>query len=217
MNKPAIVDVVARYTELKRVGREWVGLSPFRTEKTPSFHVNEEKETFYDFGDGEGGDVIRFIELIEGLDFKGALAHLGLNDQHRPTRGEISKRELVRQASRDLAAWALALSERIGALMRGLGQRMHMARKVLRELPEADKRLLWAEIQRAEREWEILSALDEDLVDSNQTATIWEDRESIEQLVGDCGTYTNEEIEDVFPPITDAYRQRLTRFVRGEA
>ncbi len=217
MNKPAIVDVVARYTELKRVGREWVGLSPFRTEKTPSFHVNEEKETFYDFGDGEGGDVIRFIELIEGLDFKGALAHLGLNDQHRPTRGEISKRELIRQASKNLTAWVLNMSESIGARMREIGNRTHIAQKILKELAGADVAHLQEVIQRGEREREILSALDRDMVDPEQIATMWEDRESIEQLVGDCGTYTNEEIEDVFPPITDAYRQRLTRFVRGEA
>ena len=217
MNKPAIVDVVARYTELKRVGREWVGLSPFRTEKTPSFHVNEEKETFYDFGDGEGGDVIRFIELIEGLDFKGALAHLGLNDQHRPTRGEISKRELIRQASKNLTAWVLNMSESIGARMREIGNRTHIAKKILKELAGADVAHLQEVIQRGEREREILSALDRDMVDPEQIATMWEDRESIEQLVGDCGTYTNEEIEDVFPPITDAYRQRLTRFVRGEA
>ncbi len=89
--------------------------------------------------------------------------------------------------------------------------------KILKELAGADVAHLQEVIQRGEREREILSALDRDMVDPEQIATMWEDRESIEQLVGDCGTYTNEEIEDVFPPITDAYRQLLTRFVRGEA
>lgn len=92
-----------------------------------------------------------------------------------------------------------------------------MAQKVLRELPGADKRLLQAEIRRAEREWEILSTLDEDLVDPKQVGSLWTDRESIEQLVGINRTYSNEEIENMYPPLTEAYRKRLTRYVRGEA
>jgi len=205
-----ISEVVGKYVQLRRSGKELTGLCSFHSEKTPSFFVNEEKGVFRCHGCLKGGDVIRFIELIEGLDFKGALSHLGLADQPKPSRAVIKKRERVRQASRNLAAWALALSERIGKQMREIGNRVHMAQKVLKELPGADKHLLWAQIRSPEREWQILSALDEDLVNPTQTATLWEDRESIEQLA-ECGeTYSSEEIKNMYPPLTDAYRKRLT-------
>lgn len=215
--RPNIVEVVSGYVPLRKSGKEYNGLCPFHSEKTPSFTVSEDKGVFHCFGCGEGGDVIRFIELIEGFDFKGALAHLGLNDQPRPTRGEISKRELARQTSKNLTAWVLNMSESIGARMRELGQRAHTAQKILKELPGADERLLREVIQRVEGEWQILSALDEDLLDPTQTATLWEDRETIGRLVGNNRTYSNEEIENMHPPLTDAYRQRLTRYARGEA
>ena len=217
MNRLSIVEVVGRYTELKRSGKEWRGLCPFHAEKTPSFFANEEKGVFRCHGCLEGGDVIRFIERMEGLSFPQALAHLGLTDQPKPTREKIKKRERVRQASRKLATWALSVSERVGTQMRELGQRAYMAQKVLRELPGADNRLLWAEIRGTEREWEILSTLDEDLVDPKQVGSLWTDQESIEQLVGINRTYSNEEIENMYPPLTEAYRKRLTRYVRGEA
>lgn len=212
-----IVEVVSGYVPLRKSGKEYTGLCPFHSEKTPSFTVSEDKGVFHCFGCGEGGDVIRFVEKIENVDFKGAIAHLGLTKETRPTLAEVKRQRRLRQASKNLTAWALALSERIGTQMREIGNRAHMAQKVLRELPGADKRLLQAEIRRAEREWEILSALDEDMVDSKQVGNLWEDRETIERLVGYSETYTNEDIEDAFPPITDAYKQRLTRHVRGEA
>lgn len=181
-DRPSILEIVSSYVSLRRCGKEWVGLSPFRPEKTPSFYVNDEKGTFYDFGGGEGGDVIRFIELIEGLDFKGALAHLGLNDQPRPTRAKIKERERVRQASRNLAAWALALSERIGTRMRELGQRAYTTRKVLRELPGADEEPLLDEIENCERQWEILQVLDDDLNDPAFLLELWKQRDSVEVI-----------------------------------
>jgi DNA primase len=58
---------------LKRAGRNFKGLSPFANERTPSFIVSPEKQIWHDFSSGKGGDVISFIEEVEGLDFKGAL------------------------------------------------------------------------------------------------------------------------------------------------
>ena len=182
--KSSITEAVSRYTSLRRCGVEYNGLCPFHSEKTASFYVNEEKGLFYCYGCHEGGDVIHFIEKIEDVDFKAALAHLGLADQPKPTRAVIKKRETIRQASRNLAAWALALSERIGTQMRESGDRAHMAKKILRELPRADKELLQGEIERASREWHILSTLEEDVLDPKQTAALWKDREDIERLVG---------------------------------
>ncbi len=68
--------------------------------------------------------------------------------------------------------------------MREAGQQAHMARKVLSELPGANKELLEGKIQQATREWAILGILEEDLLDPDQTAILWRDREEIERLVG---------------------------------
>ena len=69
-----IVTVVQEYVpNLKRSGRNFFGLCPFHQEKTPSFSVNSELGLFKCFGCSKGGDVIQFLEEIEGLDFPKAL------------------------------------------------------------------------------------------------------------------------------------------------
>ncbi len=74
--KAEIGDVVREYVELKRIGHKLKGLCPFHSEKTPSFYVDSQKQFFYCFGCKEGGDVIRFIEKVEHLDFYDALKFL---------------------------------------------------------------------------------------------------------------------------------------------
>ena len=64
-----IADVISSYVNLKRVGRNLVGLCPFHSEKTPSFSVSPENGFFHCFGCGVGGDVITFIKRIENLDY----------------------------------------------------------------------------------------------------------------------------------------------------
>jgi DNA primase len=65
-----IVDVVRRYVELKRAGTgSWKGLCPFHAEKTPSFHVHEQRQFFHCFGCGEKGDVFSFLVKIEQRSF----------------------------------------------------------------------------------------------------------------------------------------------------
>ena len=69
----AIEDVIGRYVELKRAGRNFRGLSPFSSEKTPSFMVSPEKQIWHDFSSGKGGNMFSFVMEMEGVDFKGAL------------------------------------------------------------------------------------------------------------------------------------------------
>ncbi len=69
----SIEDVVSKYVELKRAGRNFRGLSPFGNEKTPSFMVSPEKQIWHDFSSGKGGNMFSFVMEMEGLDFKGAL------------------------------------------------------------------------------------------------------------------------------------------------
>ena len=68
-----IVDVIGGYVPLKQTGRSFKGLSPFKTEKTPSFIVSPEKNIWHDFSSGKGGDVISFVMEMEGLSFPEAL------------------------------------------------------------------------------------------------------------------------------------------------
>lgn len=72
-----IREVVGHYRDLRRQGAEWVCCCPFHDEKTPSFHVNERKNTYYCHGScHEGGDAVKFIMKLEGLDFIGAVKFL---------------------------------------------------------------------------------------------------------------------------------------------
>src|SRR5258708_30973520 len=72
-SKLSIEDVISRYVELKRAGRNWRGLSPFTNEKTPSFMVSPEKQIWHDFSSGKGGNMFSLVMEMEGVDFKGAL------------------------------------------------------------------------------------------------------------------------------------------------
>jgi len=69
----SIEDVVSEYVELKRAGRNFKGLSPFKSEKTPSFVVSPERQIWHDFSSNHGGDMFTFIQEMEATDFKGAL------------------------------------------------------------------------------------------------------------------------------------------------
>lgn len=71
-----IEDVIGEYMELRRAGRNFKGLSPFTSERTPSFFVSPDKNIWHDFSSGKGGDIYSFVMEMEGLDFKGALEHL---------------------------------------------------------------------------------------------------------------------------------------------
>ena len=69
-----IVQVAEKYLHsMKRSGPNYFALCPFHNEKTPSFSINQDLQIFKCFGCGESGDVISFIQKIEGLDFPKAL------------------------------------------------------------------------------------------------------------------------------------------------
>ncbi len=71
-----IVDLVGRYVTLRQAGRNFKGLCPFHSEKTPSFNVHREKQIFHCFGCGAGGDVFGFLIRHENLSFPEAVRTL---------------------------------------------------------------------------------------------------------------------------------------------
>ena len=72
-NEVDIVQLIDSYIPLKKRGKNFFGLSPFKQENTPSFCVNPQSQSYYCFATGKGGDCISFVEEIENLDFKGAV------------------------------------------------------------------------------------------------------------------------------------------------
>lgn len=71
--KNDIAEVIGSYVNLKRAGRLYKGLCPFHGEKTPSFTVYPDTQSFYCFGCGAGGDVISFVRKAENLDYTEAV------------------------------------------------------------------------------------------------------------------------------------------------
>ena len=71
-----VSSVVGRRVQLKKAGREWKGLSPFKAERTPSFFVNDQKGFYKCFASGEHGDIFTFVMKTEGLEFVEAVERL---------------------------------------------------------------------------------------------------------------------------------------------
>ena len=105
-----IEDVIGGYVQLKRAGRNFKGLSPFTSEKTPSFYVSPDKHIWHDFSSNKGGDVFTFIMEVEGMDFRASLELLaqkaGVDLSMYDTKGsqEIAARKKRLLLAHDLAA-----------------------------------------------------------------------------------------------------------------
>lgn len=90
-----MVELVGEYVRLQKKGKDYVGLCPFHQEKTPSFTVSGEKQIFHCFGCGVGGNVYKFIMLVENLPFPEAVkwlaAKAGLQIPVVQNREELKK------------------------------------------------------------------------------------------------------------------------------
>ena len=75
-NGISIVDLVGEYVRLQKKGKDYGALCPFHSEKTPSFTVSEAKQIFYCFGCQAGGDIFKFIMLMENLTFPESIHQL---------------------------------------------------------------------------------------------------------------------------------------------
>lgn len=75
-NRLPIIDLVQQYIPIEKAGKNFRARCPFHNEKTPSFYLSEERNTYYCFGCGKKGDIFSFVEEYEGLDFKESLTLL---------------------------------------------------------------------------------------------------------------------------------------------
>lgn len=130
-----VVDLISSYVSLKKRGNTYVGLCPFHNEKTPSFTVYENTQSFYCFGCGAGGDGVSFMRKIENLDYIDAVKVLAQRaGMQMPDDGyddSLSKKrrtvlEINRETARFYHNYMMSEQGKVGLqyfLNRGLSQK----------------------------------------------------------------------------------------------
>ena len=133
--KTDVVDLISSYVSLKKRGNTYVGLCPFHNEKTPSFTVYENTQSFYCFGCGAGGDSVSFMRKIENLDYIDAVKVLAQRaGMQMPDDGyddSLSKKrrtvlEINRETARFYHNYMMSEQGKVGLqyfLNRGLSQK----------------------------------------------------------------------------------------------
>ncbi len=115
IEKPDIVETIGKEgIELRQRGRNFVGPCPFHHERTASFCVDPEKQSFKCYGCGKYGDSIAFVQHYKGLSFKDALHYLNIsNDAVRKKQSplEFKKREVVKKFRRWIQLYRRAICE----------------------------------------------------------------------------------------------------------
>ena len=89
-NKLNVSDVVNKFVKLTRRGNEFVGLSPFKSEKTPSFTVNDDKEFYHCFSTSEHGDMFSFMMKHKGYTYPESIEYLAKLAGLNPSSGIVS-------------------------------------------------------------------------------------------------------------------------------
>lgn len=112
-NAADIVDIVSERVALKKAGKDYTGLCPFHSEKTPSFTVSQTKQIFHCFGCGAGGDIFNFLIQFDGITFPEAVQSLARRygiqlpkRQMTPSeKQEISEREQLFDINKKVLAY----------------------------------------------------------------------------------------------------------------
>jgi DNA primase len=133
--RTSIIELVSRYTALKRTGRNHQGLCPFHAEKTPSFSVSGERGLFYCFGCQASGDVFKFLMLKDSLTFPEALERLAREaGVELPKRPAEERREQGRERLLRVNAFAMKFFQRaLWESPAGAPARDYLARRKIRE------------------------------------------------------------------------------------
>jgi DNA primase len=139
-SRASIVEVVSEYVTLRKAGRNFVGLCPFHREKTPSFSVNPDKQIFYCFGCGEGGDVFSFLMKINNTGFPEALKLLAgklgiaLPQYQRPDETQSSPRSRIFKINAAACEYfSRCLSSNMGAGAREYLKKRGIGEEIIKE------------------------------------------------------------------------------------
>ena len=95
-----VSQVVGKTVQLKKRGKEFIGLSPFKNEKSPSFTVNDEKEFYHCFSSGEHGNIFDFLMKTKSIGFGEAVRSLAIEAGMQPYRfSNFDKKKEIRYQS----------------------------------------------------------------------------------------------------------------------
>ena len=138
-----VSEVVRQRVKLKKSGREWVGLSPFGSEKTPSFFVNDQKMAWFDFSSGKNGNIFDFVMATEGLSFPETVERLARDaGLQLPARSVDSERqERHRAGLHEVLEWACAFFEAELRGGRGAKARAYLASRAITDASRAAFRI----------------------------------------------------------------------------
>ncbi|NLN59654.1 MAG: DNA primase [Deltaproteobacteria bacterium] len=108
-----IVHLISEYVTLKKMGRNFTGLCPFHKEKTPSFTVRPDKQIFFCFGCGLGGNAFSFLMHINGMTFPEAIRYLASktgvslpgSPSHARTAARSSEKEQIYLVNKEASQW----------------------------------------------------------------------------------------------------------------
>jgi DNA primase len=141
-----VSEVVRKKVKLRKQGREWVGLSPFNAEKTPSFFVNDQKGFFHDFSSGKNGDGFSFLMETEGISFPEAVERLaGMAGLPMPVEtSEQRESEQKRASLTQIMDWAAEHFQRQLKGAQGREARDYLARREISPAAQAHFRIGYA-------------------------------------------------------------------------
>ncbi len=108
-NEVSIVDTISEYTKLKKTGINWTGLCPFHNDKNPSFSVSEEKGLYNCFSCGASGDIFKFVQEKQNLEFFEALIYLSEKHNIELTGKRENSKTSYFQVLDDLNKWLVQI------------------------------------------------------------------------------------------------------------
>ncbi len=141
-----VSEVVRQKVAIRKQGREWRGLSPFNSEKTPSFYVNDPKGFFHDFSSGKHGDGFTFLMETEGISFPEAVARLAaMAGLPMPVEtAEERERDKKRATLAEVLDWAAEHFQKQLRGPQGREARDYLARREISPAAQAQFRLGYA-------------------------------------------------------------------------
>lgn len=137
-SKLSIADVVGSYIKLERAGSNFKARCPFHNEKTASFFISPSRETYHCFGCNRGGDILSFVQEIEGIDFRGALLLLA---ERAGVRATASEPGVNREREKIFAILEEATKFFSGELLKNQKAREYLLKRGVKEETIKDFRL----------------------------------------------------------------------------